>query len=146
MRNIFVRAWDEWNSRESHGFVFLDDGSEGCLPVVTAMLNPECGLSYDDIDLQHILSQHHWYVSGYKMGLNDPITEEYRPIFSDADKDKTMFRIVVKNNLTRDMAINLLDAFSESFKLMDSIDFSEIHNFKISKLRHKDQKIISNHC
>lgn len=127
-------------------FVFLDDGSEGCLPVVTAMLNPECGLSYDDIDLQHILSQHHWYVSGYKMGLNDPITEEYCPIFSDADKDKTMFRIVVKNNLTRDMAINLLDAFCESFKLMDSIDFSEIHNFKISKLRHKDQKIISNHC
>jgi hypothetical protein len=43
-------------------FVILDNGDYNCLPVVTAMLNPECALDYDDIDLQHALSQHHWYV------------------------------------------------------------------------------------
>ena len=46
-------------------FILLDDGNTHCLPVVTAMLNPACELTYDDIDLQHVLSQHHWYVSGH---------------------------------------------------------------------------------
>ena len=40
-------------------FIIMDDGEQHCLPVVTAMLNIECGFSYDDIDLQHVLSQHH---------------------------------------------------------------------------------------
>ena len=53
-----------WNGRPR--FVFLDHGDEGCLPVVAASLNPACGFTYDDIDLQHALSQHHWYVGGYK--------------------------------------------------------------------------------
>ena len=41
-------------------FVMLDDGDTGCLPVVTAMLNPELGLHYNDIDLQHTIAQDHW--------------------------------------------------------------------------------------
>ena len=127
-------------------FVILDDGPRNCLPVVTAMLNPECDFTYDDIDLQHVLSQHHWYVSGYKMGINDPITEEYRALFSDQDKDKTMFRIVVKNNLTRNMANNLIDSFKAAFELLDSVDFSSIHGANTSLLRHKDQKRLTNHC
>lgn len=127
-------------------FVFLDNGSSKCLPVVTAMLNPECEFSYDDIDLQHVISQHHWYVSGYKMGFNHPLTEEYLPIFIDNDADQTMFRIVVKNNLTRNMAVDLLEAIQESFNFMDSIDFSKLHEFDFKKLRHKDRRIITNHC
>ncbi|MCS5583448.1 MAG: pyridoxal-dependent decarboxylase, partial [Pseudomonadales bacterium] len=50
-------------------FILLDHGDTHCLPVITAMLNPECGFTYDDIDLQHVLAQHHWYVSGYRMNL-----------------------------------------------------------------------------
>ena len=127
-------------------FVILDDGPQNCLPVVTAMLNPECGFTYDDIDLQHVLSQQHWYVSGYKMGINDPVTEEYKALFNDQDKDKTMFRIVVKNNLTRNMANHLVDSFKVAFELLDTVDFSAIHGTDTSSLRHKDRKRLTNHC
>ncbi len=127
-------------------FVMLDHGDEHCLPVVTAMLNPECNFSYDDIDLQHVLSQHHWYVSGYKMGFNHPLTEETIALFHDADADQTMFRIVVKSNLTRDMAQHLLDSFGEAFAFLDAVDFSKLHDFDSVQLRHKDQRTISNHC
>lgn len=127
-------------------FVFLDNGDKGCLPVVTAMLNPECNFSYDDIDLQHVIAQHHWYVSGYKMGFNHPLTEETQPLFSDQSADKTMFRVVVKNNLTRSMAIDLLEAIEESFNFMDSIDFSKSHKFDFHQMRHKDRRKITNHC
>lgn len=127
-------------------FVLLDHGDEGALPVVTARLNPECGFSYDDIDLQNVVSQHHWYVSGYKMGLNDPITEKVVPIFHDEDADTTMFRVVVKNNLTRGMAKNLLDSFAASFEFLDSVDFSAMHGFDTMQLRRKDHRTITNHC
>ena len=114
MRNAsFLR--DGLRAMEHEGkprFVLLDDGDQHCLPVVTAMLNPEAGLTFDDIDLQHVLSQHHWYVSGYKMSYEHPISEETLPLFHDAKADQTMFRIVVKGNLTRDMAVDLLESFN----------------------------------
>mgnify|MGYP003926572271 FL=1 len=127
-------------------FIILDDGEQHCLPVVTAMLNPECGFSYDDIDLQHVLSQHHWYVSGYRMGFEHPSTEKTEPLFSDQNADQTMFRIVVKNNLTRDMARDLLRAFDAAFEFLDSVDFSSLHSLNTTQLRHKDQRVISRHC
>lgn len=127
-------------------FVFLDDGDKGCLPVVTAMLNPDCQLSYDDIDLQHVISQHQWYVGGYKMNFNHPLTEESLPLFIDQAAEQTMFRIVIKNNLTRNMAMDLLSAIKESLAFMDSIDFSNLHDFNFHLLRHKDKRKITNHC
>ncbi|MDA7741987.1 pyridoxal-dependent decarboxylase [Francisellaceae bacterium] len=126
-------------------FKLLDNGDTNCLPVVTAMLNPECELEYDDIDLQHVLSQHHWYVSGYKMGFNDPVTETTQPLFIDQDMDQTMFRIVVKSNISYTMVEHLVDSFNESFEFLDEIDFKQPHGFKVSKLRHKDQ-VVTNHC
>ena len=48
-------------------FLILDDGDGGCLPVVTACLNPKLKFEYDSIDLQHALGETHWYVCGYKM-------------------------------------------------------------------------------
>jgi hypothetical protein len=80
------------------------------------------------------------------MGINDPVTEEYRALFSDQDKDKTMFRVVVKNNLTRNMANHLVDSFKAAFELLDAVDFSAIHGTDASSLRHKDQKRLTNHC
>jgi len=140
------KALSEMTANGHPRFIILDDGAQDCLPVVTAMLNPECNFTYDDIDMQHVLSQHHWYVSGYKMGINDPITEEYRALFNDQDKDKTMFRVVVKNNLTRNMANHLIDSFTAAFELLDAVDFSAIHGVDPSSLRHKDQKRLTNHC
>jgi glutamate decarboxylase len=127
-------------------FIFLDNGDAECLPVVTAMLNPACKFSYDDIDLQHVLSQHHWYVSGYKMGLDHPITEEKISLFNDESAEKTMFRIVVKSNLTRDMADHLLGSFGEAFAFLDAVDFSGVHGFKTEQLRHADRRRLTNHC
>lgn len=126
-------------------FVMLDCGDTHCLPVVTARLNPECDFSYNDIDFQHVLSQHQWYVSGYKMALNDPVTEEMVPLFNDEAENTTMFRIVVKSNLTRSMADELLGAVEAAFEFLDSVDFSKLHGLDLSKIRHKDQRV-TNHC
>ena len=127
-------------------FTFLDHGDEGCLPVVAARLNPACGFTYDDIDLQHALSQHHWYVGGYKMSLTHPLTEEILPLCRDEDPERTMFRIVVKNNLTRRMADHLLSSIAETFKFLDAVDFSGLHGFDSRWLRHKDQRRLTQHC
>jgi len=148
MRNAsFLR--DGLRAMEHEGkprFVLLDDGDQHCLPVVTAMLNPEAGLTFDDIDLQHVLSQHHWYVSGYKMSYEHPISEETLPLFHDAKADQTMFRIVVKGNLTRDMAVDLLESFNAALTFLDSVDFSSLHGVSTRDMRHKDQRIVTNHC
>ena len=127
-------------------FTLLDHGDQGCLPVVAARLNPACGFTYDDIDLQHALSQHHWYVGGYKMSLTHPLTEEILPLCRDEDPERTMFRIVVKNNLTRRMADHLLSSIAETFKFLDAVDFSGLHGFDSRCLRHKDQRRLTQHC
>ncbi|MCF6764686.1 pyridoxal-dependent decarboxylase [Thiotrichales bacterium 19S3-7] len=126
-------------------FVILDHGNDNCLPVVTAMLNPECNFDYDDIDLQHALSEHHWYVSGYRMGFNNPLTEQNSPLFSDQDASQSMFRVVVKSNISSVMVEHLLDSFRKSLQLLDSIDFKENNDFSSKLLRHKDQ-VVTNHC
>ena len=126
-------------------FTILDDGQENCLPVVTAMLNPDCNLHYDDIDLQHALSEHHWYVSAYKMGYLNPMTEQNEPLFYDQKSSRTMFRVVVKSNISSIMVEHLLDSFHQSLELLDSIDFKSKKNFPSHLLRHKDQTS-TNHC
>ena len=127
-------------------FILLDDGNTHCLPVVTAMLNPACELTYDDIDLQHVLSQHHWYVSGYRMGLEDPLSEQTVALFNDQDAEQSMCRIVVKANLTRDMAVHLVKSFAAAFELLDAVDFSALHQFDTARLRHRDQRFATKHC
>ena len=126
-------------------FELLDAGADGCLPVVAARLNPACDLEYNDIDLQHALAQHHWYVGGYNMSFNHPLTEEPLSLLRDAPPDASMFRIVVKNNLTRTMAIHLLESFRATFEFMDSVCFSG-HRFDASQMRHIDQRRMSNPC
>ncbi len=60
------------------------------------------------------------------MGFNHPVTEVMTPTFHDKDADQTMFRIVVKNNMTRNMADHLLGSFEEAFDFLDSVDFSAL--------------------
>ncbi len=127
-------------------FRLLDNGDEGCLPVVAAMLTPEFGRQYDDIDLQHVISQHHWYVGSYRMEYHHPLSGERKPLFRDADADSTMFRIVVKSNLTRNMAGHLIESIEEAVQLLDSIVHSEHRRFEAHDLRHKDQRRFTRHC
>ena len=127
-------------------FVMLDHGDTHCLPVVTAMLNPDCGAGYDDIDLQHAVSQHHWYVGSYRMQLEHPLTGKIIPLFSDAAPDTTMFRIVVKSNLTRGMAKHLIESVRTALEFLDSIDASDLRDFDTGALRHKDQRTLTKHC
>lgn len=89
-----------------------------CLPVVTAMLDPALGLGFDDIDLQHVIAQGHWYVSGYHMSMHHPLTEQTMPLFSDQSPDQAMFRVVVKNNLTMKMADHLLNEIDTAVKFL----------------------------
>ncbi|MEM7173727.1 MAG: glutamate decarboxylase [Bacteroidota bacterium] len=125
-------------------FIMLNQHDNNCLPVVAAMLNPACRLSYNCIDLQHALSQHHWYVAGYEMVFNDPLTGKKTPLLSDQSLSTSMFRIVVKNNISATMVQHLLDSFKKALELLDSIDFNS-NNVHTHLLRHKDQ-IVTNHC
>ena len=126
-------------------FTILDNGDTECLPVVTARLNPDCDISYDDIDLQHVLSQYRWYVSGYRMQYEHPLSGETLPLFYDQAGQTSMFRIVVKSNLTRNVAKKLLESFMSAFEFIDPLDFTMLHGFKTENLRHQDQRI-TNHC
>lgn len=101
-------------------FVMLDHGDSACLPVVTARLNPELGLAYDDIDLQHIISESHWYVSGYKMCYTDPLEETPLPLFHDSAQTNSMFRVVVKSNLNSFLMQNLVGVITESLEWLDN--------------------------
>uniref|UniRef100_A0A7S0ZF53 glutamate decarboxylase n=1 Tax=Timspurckia oligopyrenoides TaxID=708627 RepID=A0A7S0ZF53_9RHOD len=100
-------------------FVMLDNGDEDCLPVVAAMLNPSLNLPYDDIDLQHTISDDHWYVCGYRMQYDNPLTGELTPLFSDMKGEQSMFRIVVKSNLTREMAVSLCAVIDRACHWLD---------------------------
>ncbi|CAE8621513.1 unnamed protein product [Polarella glacialis] len=120
-------------------FVMLDAGDTNCLPVVAAYLNPALELPYDDIDLQHTMMGYHWYVSGYKMCFLDPKDETTQPLFHDAAPDQTMFRVVVKANVTRVMLDHLIDSLKAALESMDQLSagFTMLHLKKKSKQHFK---------
>mmetsp|Transcript_96577 Transcript_96577/g.249708 ORF Transcript_96577/g.249708 Transcript_96577/m.249708 type:complete len:516 (+) Transcript_96577:70-1617(+) len=113
-------------------FVLLDAGDTHCLPVVAAYLNPDLNLPYDDIDLQHVMMGFHWYVSGYKMCFNDPADETSRPLFKDAKPSQTMFRVVVKANVTRPMMDHLITSMNSALESMNALGmgFKSLHEPK----------------
>jgi len=103
-----------------------------CLPVVTAMFNPELSLNYDEIDLQHIIAQGHWYVSGYHMSMHHPLKHTSMPLFHDQPSEQAMFRVVVKNNLTMAMAHHLLR------EVNNAVAFLQMHD---KGFRHKKPRL-----
>jgi len=119
-----------------------DVSQKVCLPVVSAMLDPEAGFSFDDIDLQHVIAQGHWYVSGYHLSFHDPITEETKPLFTDQKPEQAMFRVVVKNNLTMRMAEHLLT------EIKSALEFLSTHGggFKHKKPKSEKGKPSKNAC
>jgi hypothetical protein len=100
-------------------FELLDAGDEHCLPVVAARLNPELKLKYNDIDLQHGVAEYHWYVSGYSLNFENYMTDKPDLLCTDARKMDTMFRIVVKSNLTMYLAQDLVSKLDEVLPLLD---------------------------
>ena len=123
-------------------FMIIDDGDQVSLPVVTAMIDKDAGLPFDDIDLQHVLSMEHWYVSGYVQNFHDPDTEETLPLFSNSPADGTMFRIVVKSNLTHTMTVNLVECIQRSIQFLVDLGkgFEKMHR-NSSHARQRDASI-----
>ena len=72
--------------------------------------------------MQHALSESHWYVSGYSLGFENPMNMQFEDLFTDAKSDETMFRIVVKSNLTRGLALDLTNKMAEVIEVLDSMD------------------------
>ena len=117
--NLIRFGLSEMEFKGKKRFVILDAGAEGCLPVVTAMLNPELSLPFDDIDLQHAISDEHWYVSGYRMRFHDPVSKGLHPLFTDIKGEQTMFRVVVKSNLTLEMGQSLVSVIERAVNWLD---------------------------
>ncbi|KNC78357.1 hypothetical protein SARC_09209 [Sphaeroforma arctica JP610] len=118
-------------------FVIMDDGDTACLPVVSARLNPDLRLPFTDIDFQHQLSEQHWYVSGYSLRFEHPISKMLLPLFNDTPKSATMFRVVVKSNLTRELAEDLVKQVEATLKEMDSQGTGFKMKHKAAKLAHR---------
>jgi hypothetical protein len=93
---------------------------EACLPMVTAMFNRELGLEYDEVDLQHAVAQGHWFVGSYTMSMQHPVTRKTTPIFKDQSVGDSMFRIVVKSNMTKHMAANLVHEIHSAVEFLDT--------------------------
>jgi glutamate decarboxylase len=103
-------------------FHVLDDGETYCLPVVAACLNLDGGIPYTDIDLQHALAESHWYVSGYNLSFDDFTNNgKLESLLQDVHLDDSMFRVVVKSNLTMSLAEDLADHIDKVIPMMDSM-------------------------
>jgi hypothetical protein len=61
------------------------------------------------------------------------------------DKNSSMFRVVIKSNVTRTLLTDLVAAFQESLEFLDEIT-SNGGNIDTSKLRNKNNRTITNHC
>ena len=113
----------------------ITDGGNSALPVVAGYLNPEGDFNYDDIDVQHVVSERHWYVAGYHMSFPHHLTEEPLPLFSTTSADRTMLRIVVKSNLTLQLAQDLLNAIKGAVEFLDLVEdgYLKVHQGKKGK-------------
>jgi hypothetical protein len=68
----------------------------------------------------------HWYVSGYGLCFENPATGAHESLFHDADMSASMFRIVVKSNLTMLLAVDLLRQINDVLPLLDKDGFRSV--------------------
>jgi len=103
-------------------FEIVDAGDEHCLPVVAARLNPALRLKYTDIDIQHAVAESHWYVCGYALTFEDFARGgRLDTLCSDVTTNATMFRVVVKSNLTWSLAQHLIKHLMETLPVLDEM-------------------------
>jgi len=102
------------------------------------MLNPELELSFDCIDVQHVLAERHWYVSGYTMSFHEPHGDELHLLFKDTSEQTSMFRIVVKASLTRALAGDLVLSIERTvdFLLTVGEGYKQMHSAAKTGKRH----------
>jgi hypothetical protein len=116
-------------------FEFLDGGDSKCLPVVAARLNNEDGsMKYDDIEFQHALAESHWYVSGYGVTFENPANGHHESLFRDSGARATMFRIVVKSNVTMALPVNLVRQIRTVLPSLDEHGYKSVKNNKCRDL------------
>jgi len=95
-------------------FEICDSDQEPGLPVFAARVNPDLSLPFDDFDLQHAISEFHWYVSAYRLSFEDfGNGGKVEPLCKDKPSSASMFRVVFKSNLTVTLAENLYDTISD---------------------------------
>ena len=64
----------------------------------------------------------HWYVSGYKLSFENPITKATEPLFKDEKLSASMFRVVCKSNLTAPLAQDLIVHINDVLPLLDTME------------------------
>ena len=78
-------------------------------------------MTYNDIDFQHALAGYRWYVSEHKMSYLDLEDEKTKPLFYDMPASKTIFRVMIKTNVTRRMLTHLVASIKSALAEMDSL-------------------------
>ena len=56
------------------------------------------------------------------MGFENPANHTFEDLFTDVDAGETMFRVVVKSNLTRSLAEDLTEKLTKVLDVLDSMD------------------------
>ena len=83
----------------------------------------------------------HWYVSGYCLSFeNFKDGGKKEALFNDLPEEDTMFRIVVKSNLTLGLAHQLMRHLEELLPQMDTMEsgYSSLKTAKAAKLEHEN--------
>jgi len=119
-------------------FEIVDAGDEHCLPVVAARLNPALLLKYTDVDVQHAVAESHWYVCGYALTFEDfGQGGRLDTLCTDVKKTDTMFRIVVKSNLTMSLAEDLIGSMMVTLPVLDELKggYTSVKKFASTQLQ-----------
>ena len=77
-----------------------------------------------------------------RVGFENPVTGKHESLFRDADMGDTMFRVVVKSNLTMTLAVDLVRHIREVLPIMDKHGFQSV---KTTKLREMVMKVMTAH-
>jgi len=107
---------------------FIVLSRDTALPVACALFNPECGMNYNAVVLQNKILADGWFVSGYTTAMYRAVDGQTVPLFADVSATSSMFRIVVKANMSPSMAKQLLYAVSHALEWLD-------HNYSVSEAR-----------
>jgi len=101
-------------------FRVLSQSAVWRLPVVSVLFNPEWTAKYNAIVLQNKILERGWFVSGYNTAMYHPVGHELVAIFADLPPSSSMFRIVVKSNMSMMMAQHLLQAIEQALEWLDA--------------------------
>lgn len=69
------------------------------------------------------------------MQFHEPVSGDTVPLFTDMPAETTMFRIVVKSNLTRALAGDLLTSIGNSVQFLEQVGegYAAMHQVEVKK-------------